>query len=429
MKKSRQLGFSTLISIETTHAAIMRRNYNANIVSTGEEEAQEKVKTGNMLWASTPDSFEPLGLKPIRWKQSLDSLAFHRPPYTSTITSKPGTSAIRGGKKDIYIDEAAFIAKFPELWQAAVPAITRGDGRATVISTPFGESGLYFDMWKSGEWSMHDVPWWESRFMVRGAEFSSDPYAIVAEARENAPSMSTVQRINAYGSDKIKMIFEKGVLRDEIKFKTEYECQFVDEADSYFPWTLIKDNESSERPWRAYHTDYQPEGYITIGVDLAKKRDSSVFTVVEHKPDGKKKILFYYETQNTYNEQFAELKALVSVTRPLRISIDAGGPGAGFAERAYSDELISRSNVELVTFDNALKEQWATKFKGELQMGNIIELSADSKSQEQIHSIKRTRLETGRYKFNGEPHDDYFWSTMLGLYGIDRVPVSFHRLG
>lgn len=406
----------------------MRRNYNANIISTGEDEASEKVKVGNMLWASTPDEFEPYGLKPIRWKQSLDSLAFHKPPYTSTITSKPGTSAIRGGKKDIYIDEAAFIAKFPELWQAAVPAITRGDGRATVISTPFGESGLYFDMWKSGEWSMHDVPWWESRFMVYGAEGSSDPYAVVAEARENAPNMSTIARINRYGSDKIKMIFEKGVLRDEIKFKTEYECQFVDEADSFIPWSLIKNNEADEEPWRSYHRGYEPKGYITIGVDLAKKRDSTVFTVVEHY-DGKKKILFYFETQETYGEQFAQLKQLCDVTNPSRVSIDQGGPGQGFAERAYAGELNTRANVELVTFDNAIKEQWATKFKGELQMGDSIILSKDSKSQEQIHSIKRTRLETGRFKFNGEPHDDYFWSTMLGLYGVDRVPVSFHRIG
>jgi phage FluMu gp28-like protein len=406
----------------------MQRNYNANIVSTGEEEASEKVKIGNGLWASTDDSLEPLGLKPVRWKQSSESLAFHYPPYTSTITSKPGTSAIRGGKKDIYIDEAAFIPKFSDLWQAAIPAITRGDGRATVISTPFGESGLYFDMWKSGEWSMHDVPWWESRFMVRGAEFAERPYDVVAEARANAPEMSTIERINRFGSDKIKLIFEKGVLGDEIKFKTEYECQFVDEADSFIPWKLIKDNESPEKAWKTYHTAYQPEGYITIGVDLAKKRDSSVFTVVEH-TNTQKKILFYYETQATYNEQFMELFSLVRQTNPHRISIDAGGPGAGFAERAYAGELNTRANVELVTFDNALKEQWATKFKGELQMGDKIILSQDQKSQAQIHSIKRTRLETGRYKFNGEPHDDYFWSTMLALYGIDRVPVTFSRIG
>ena len=123
-----------------------------------------------MLWASIPDEFEAMGFKPVKYKDSEEELAFHYPPYTSKTTSKPGTSAVRGGKKDMYYDEAAHIKEFPKLWQAGLPAITRGEGRVTVISTPLGESGLYHDLWKEKRFSRHEVPWWESRFMVKGAE-------------------------------------------------------------------------------------------------------------------------------------------------------------------------------------------------------------------------------------------------------------------
>jgi phage FluMu gp28-like protein len=270
--------------------------------------------------------------------------------------------------------------------------------------------------------------------MVRGAEdelrMGIDPYQnSVAEAIALAPTMSTIQRLNKFGSEKIKTtIFKEGLLEDIIKFQTEFECMFVDEADSYFPWELIQENTATEPAWRSWKTDYQTEGYFTIGVDLAKARDKTVFTVIEHV--GPKKIVrFYFESSDTYMEQFDQLKRLVKAIKPSRISIDSGGPGAGFAERAYAGELETNANIELVTFNNELKEQWATKFKGELQMGDKIVLSSLLKAQEEIHGIKRKRLETGRYKFSGEPHDDYFWSTMLALYGADRVPVSFTRIG
>lgn len=417
--------------MEVVHAAITRRNYNANIVSTGEEEANDKIKTANMLYSSTPDVLEPYGFKPVRWKNSLSELAFHPDPFTSTITSKPGTSAIRGGKKDIYVDEAAFIAKFPELWQGALPAITRGECRATVISTPFGESGLYYEMWSKGEnWSRHIVPWWESRFMVKGAEGSEDPYAVVAEAVRYAPEMKTIDRINRFGSEQLKLIFTDGLHGDLTQFQTEYECTFVDEADSFITWDLINSNSypDGHKDWRFWPLDYETQGHITIGVDLAKKRDSTVFTVVEH-VDGKKYVRFLHETHETYETQFRELQELVLRTRASRVSIDAGGPGAMFAEKANAGGLGPRVNVELVTFTNTLKEQWATQFKGELQVGNTVYLMNNGKHREQIHGVKRKRLESGLFKFSGEPHDDYFWSLMLSLYGNDRIPVKFSRIG
>ena len=423
------------MSIETTHRSNVARNYNANIVSTGEEEAKEKLRVGDQLWSSIPVEFEELGLKPIRWRNAEDALAFHEPPYTSTIMSKPGTSAVRGGRKDMYYDEAAFIKEFPKLWQAGLPAITRGEGKVTVVSTPMGESGLYYELWKDGRFSKHTVPWWESRFMVKGAESAEFPYDVVAEAVEFAPQMDTEERLRRFGSPKLIDIFEVGLRGDLVAFKTEYECTFVDESDAFFPWDLINKNKDTELPvWKRWYDSYEPKGEISIGVDLAKKRDETVMTVVEHVGE-EKFIRYIHATQDDYEVQFEQLKDLVRRTRARRVTIDESGVGEPFMEKARAGRLETSGNVEGVVFTQANKEKWATTFKGDLQ-SNIeggtqkIHLPAHKELLEQIHGVKRTRTENGFFKFAAEKdkRDDYFWSLMLALYGVGRVPVSFRRL-
>lgn len=420
------MGFSTIIALETTHAATVRSEYNANIVSTTQEEAADKLRVGDRLYSSIPSDFIDAGFKPVKYKNAEDVLAFHMPPYTSTITSKPGTSAIRGGKKDMYYDEAAFIKEFPRLYQAGLPAITRGMGRMTVISTPFGETGLYHELWNDKSWSHHEVPWWESRFMVDG-----ENYEVVAEAMEKAPSMSTLERVDAFGSDKIKDILHKGLRDDLIAFQTEYECMFVDEAESYYTLDLIRGCVDEALPlWKEWRYGYQPEWKVSIGVDLAKQRDSSVFTVIEHRVDEEgietAVVRYIYVTQADYTEQFEVLRKLAITTGAQRVSIDATGPGAMFYERARNEGL-GGAHVEGIVFTNKKKEEWATQFKGDLQQEKV-KLLNNAELIHQIHGIKRQKTVSANFRFSGDK-DDYFWSLMLGLYGEGTRPVRFYKLG
>lgn len=425
VNKARQLGLSTIVALECTHAACTRRNYNANIVSTTQEEAADKLRIGDMLWSSIPMEFDKLGFKPIKYKNAEDVLAFHYPPYTSTITSKPATSAIRGGKKDMYYDEAAFIKEFPRLYQAGLPAITRGAGRITVISTPFGEAGLYHELWNedASKWSHHKIPWWESRFMVVGGNYDA-----VLEACYYAPDMDTMTRVDTYGSDRLKDILHRGLRDDLIAFQTEYECMFVDEAESYYTWELVLSGKDDKIPIRkTFPENFEPEGDISIGVDLAKERDSTVFTVVEHLDDGTKKVIFVYATQVDYAEQFKALKRLSQASRARRVSIDATGPGQMFFEQAQREGFGPDVMVEGISFTNAKKEQWATQFKGDLQ-DETVKYPNHSELLNQIHGIKRTKTTSNFFRFAGDK-DDYFWSMMLGLYGEGWRPVKFYKIG
>lgn len=409
------------MGLETTHAACVRRNYNANIVSTTQDEAADKLKTGDLLYSSIPDEWAEYGFKPLKWKNAAEELAFHEPPFTSSIVSKPGTSAVRGGKKDMYYDEAAHIREFAKLWQAGLPAIIRGSGRVTVVSTPLGQSGLYYELWNNEEWSHHQIPWWHSRFMVKGGTEEA-----VMEAMAFAPEMGTEERLERFASEKLLKLFEIGTNSDILVFKTEFECEFVDEREAYFPYgLLVACKNTAEKPWVNWHDGYQTTNPLYIGVDLATKRDATVITVVEKTPE-KSKILFFKELHDTYDEQFKELKALAQSVRPNRISIDETGPGQMFAQKARLGQLEVPCLIETISFTNDKKETWATTFKGDLQTDRV-EFPDNPRFLSQTHGIRRTRTETGRFKFAGDP-DDYFWSAMLALYGANRVPIRFSRV-
>lgn len=424
VNKSRQIGFSTIIGGETVQKACVRPAYKANIVSINQKEAADKITIAGNLYHSIPDAFkesEP-ALKPVLWTNSTDEISFHRPPNTSSIISQPASAAVRGGRKDIYFDEFAHIRDAVKLYRAAMPAITRGDSRLTIISTPLGQSGLFYDIASDErsypQYSRHAVPWWECSAMVK-PELYAEALAIAAQID------GSEDRVVKYGTDKLKVIFD-GFGGDLIGFQTEYEATFADEATAYFTWDLIVNCTDSELPiMREWNPNYEAKGYISIGVDLAKERDQTVFTVVEHLDEGIKKVLFTRATQDEYHEQFEYLRTLIIATRANRVTIDQTGVGQKFVEDAK--RILTGTNIEGVVFTNAKKEKWATTFKGGMQTG-MVSWPNISDLRRQIHGIKRTKTEMNFYKFSGD-HDDYFWSLMLALYGEGRVPARISFLG
>jgi phage FluMu gp28-like protein len=425
VNKSRQIGFSTVIAAEGFHRAgtapWLRTPYEGNYVSVNQKEAADKVEIVRRLYHSMPDILKDDGIKPDLWTDAQNEIAFGRPPYQGTLVSQPASSAIRGGRKDIYFDEFAHIRDAKKLYQAALPAITRGDSRITIVSTPLGQSGLFYDIAVDAdaypEYSRHSVPWWESRAMVK-PELYDEALALAVE-------LPTPERVEKYGSDKLNAIF-RSFGADLISFQTEYEATFVDEAEAYYPWDLVVSCRSDRPIWRDWPEGYEPEGWLAIGMDLAKERDATVIIVteiIETEGETKRIVRFIRELHSSYEEQFRYLDGLIKKVKPNRVSIDQTGVGQMFVERAKRE--IPHSNIEGVVFTNQKKERWATTLKGDMQLGNV-DYPAHPDLMRQIHGIRRTKTESNFYKFAGV-HDDYFWSMVLSLYGEGRVParISF----
>lgn len=370
-----------------------------------------------------------MGFKPELYNNSTYELAFHQPPNVSEVYSQPASSAIRGGSKDIYFDEFAHIRDATKLFQAALPAISRGNKRMTIISTPLGQSGLFYDICADElmypNWSRHSVPWWEFHgYVIDGA---------YDEALAACPDLDTLARLECYGTPKMKEIF-KGFGNDLQAFQTEYEATFVDELSSYFPWSLVVGATDDNLPiWNSIPANWEPEGYVSIGIDLAKVKDESVFTVVEsinhgteEKPDVHHYVRFIHATQDEYENQWSYIKRLAEQSKASRVSIDQTGLGQMFVERAKNDPEVRSVNIEGIVFTNAKKEKWATTLKGDFQ-AETVHWPRIPDLMRQVHGIQRTKSEAGFYKFAGK-RDDYFWSLCLALYGEGRVTPRLSRL-
>ena len=218
---------------------------------------------------------------------------------------------------------------------------------------------------------------------------------------------------------------------DLMSFVTEFEAMFFDEADAYFTLDLIvqaKQTTDEQPIWKDLPPGWKSEGRVTIGVDLARKRDETVFTVVEHLDDGRARVVMCYATQEPYEKQYDKLRDLSQRANASRVTIDETGLGQMFVDWAKgSGDKKPIKNAEGVSFTNQKKEKWATTFKADLQKKRVL-LIEHPQLTRQIHGIRRTRTETGLFKFEGLPHDDFFWSLCLALYGQGRRPINMSSL-
>jgi phage FluMu gp28-like protein len=439
--KSRQIGYSTVIAAETFANMLIRPSYKANVVSINQTEAADKVEIVRNLYHSIPDAFaaeEFGGIKKVLWKDAENELAVGRPPYVSTFVSQPASSAIRGGRKDVLLDEFAHIRDSKKVYKAALPAITRGGGRLSIVSTPLGQSGMFHDIATDvisyPGYSRHKVPWWVCSAMVRSPELLAEAIALSEGDGNDMLRLGSEERVRKYGTPALIEIFD-GFGGDLMGFQTEYEAIFVDETEAYYPWELILAGvDDTQAIWKHLPPGWEAEGSVSIGVDLAKDRDESVFTVVEMTEiEGERHayVRMIHRTQDDYEDQLKYLLKLIKQSGARRVSIDQTGVGQMFVEKAKR-EVTGGVSVEGIVFTNAKKEKWATTFKGELQGVPTVHYPRHNDLMRQIHGIRRTKSDAGFYKFSGgsgAKRDDHFWSLCLGLYGEGRTPARISSLG
>jgi hypothetical protein len=245
------------------------------------------------------------------------------------------------------------------------------------------------------------VPWWLCRF------FCND----VARASVEAPHLPTEERVAAFGRQTIVEQLDSLPLED---FQQEFECRFVDESYSFYPYDLILPCTSDELVLCDDATDLPlPDGRIVAGFDVGRSRDRSELAVFEER-DGRFvcRLLRRYD-QVPFSEQEADLRRLLDTVPVSRLSVDKSGIGMNLAENLARDY----PQVVAEVFSNESKERWATDFKILLQRKDIV-LPRDRELVGQVHSIKRRVLPSGKVSFDAERsarggHADRFWSIAL----------------
>ena len=401
--KSRQVGFSFLFAMEALARAHLRDNYTGVFVSYNLEDAKAKIGTARQLYEELPLAFQKKLISDNKTELAFGSNGAQQ--RVSRIISNP-CKAPRGRTGDTYLDEVAHYTLDREVYKGSTAVILRSNGQLTGASTPLGRRGIFWEIAKQElrrypHHTRQNVPWWLCRFFCTN----------VKAAAKRAPTMATEERVATFGTPGIVEQYDSLPAED---FGQEFECTFVDESYSYYPYDLILPCTSDEVQVAEDVSDIRRgAGRLVAGFDVGRTRDRSELAVFEQRGDRYVCVMLRSYEQASFAAQEAELRRLLNTLPVARLSIDNSGIGMNLAEN------LAREFPQLVpeTFTNARKEQWAVDFKILLQRREVA-LPKDRKLVSQIHSIKRHVLPSGKVSFDSERstkngHADKFWAVAL----------------
>ena len=302
------------------------------------------------------------------------------------IIALPGNPAtVRGPTGDVSFDEAALAAHDEELWRAVLPMATRGDWRLSVVSTPFGDQGLFHRLWfsETGRWSRHKVTIHDA--MAQGL-------------RIDWPAL-------------------QDALGDPDAISQEYECVFLSDALRYFSSDLIKSASYDPGEWR------EPTGTVRYaGIDIGRRRDRTTYYEIAVTPAGGRYILPGETLDRVpFDEQEERLLGLLRRGGVKRVAIDQGGLGMHLAEN------IARrfeGGTEPVTFTASVKESMVTELRKQLEQGRLHVPVDDRRLLRAFGAIRRLVTAANNVRFDAERdeagHADEFWAAALALHAAPR---------
>lgn len=370
--KARQIGMTTAMCFEAIKMALNKR-CSILILSTTERQSMEVIdRIQNLLSIFK----QAVNLKLIR--ESRSEIMF---PNRSKIISLPASpSSIRGYSGHVFLDEFAFHKDSKAIWTAVFPIISKGYS-LRIVSTPAGKTGKFYELWESAEelgFSRHKITIYDA--IKDGLKIDLD-------------------------------LIKKNL--DPESFAQEYECEFIDEAFSYFPLELIYSAISSEcDAW-----DGIPRGVFYMGVDIARKRDLTALVVVEKLGD----VFYVRHIDELKNENFQaqklKIEMLMKTYHVHRICIDATGLGMQLAEELQNQY---GSLVEPINFTLPTKEHLVTFVRALFEKKNI-RLMSHPQLIRDIHAIKKLITPAGNIRFDAdrtetEGHADRFWALALACH-------------
>ncbi|HEY3285277.1 MAG TPA: terminase family protein [Armatimonadota bacterium] len=412
--KSRQVGFSWLFALEAMLAAHARDGAFSIFVSLNREEAQEKIRYALEVHDLLPPGWRRRVLHASRTEIELEG--------GGRLLSHPCRAPRGRSGADLYLDELAFYRDDEEVYQGALPVISRG-GRIVLASTPFGERGVFWrqatgdsgpslpghhpegEKATAAAASHHRVPWWRCSWLRNGEE----PGPQVEE-------LDTPLRVDRFGADRLQVIY---AAMDLQSFQQEYECRFVDAAASWLPYEQLLPCVHEDLAVAETVADLSEIGPLYAGYDVGRVNHASELLVLVPQPSGYRLCLCQTLRGAEFQLQRELLTDLLSRFPRCRLCLDATGLGANLAEDLRRE---FRLRVEPVTFTAPVKETLANGLKLAVEGGRLsIPPTRDLITQ--LHSVRRIITTTGSSRFDAEGraghHADKFWALALALWAAE----------
>jgi phage FluMu gp28-like protein len=381
---ARQTGKTTAIAVKVVHFAFTNAKTTTLIVSRGLRQSmimfgviEGMVKTHPILRKSVVKATRTL-------------IELRNGSHIIALPCGPDGSSLRGHTAHLVVmDEAAFM---PEDVIASVifPMLATTNGRAIMLSTPWGRDHMFYRSFKNPNyWSQH----------VRA---------------EECPRISK------------EFLEEQRLDIGELRYKMEYEAEFVEDENSFFKQDLIREcvEDYDLIDEDQLKTEGRIPGSYFLGADFGKRVDYSVVALLKEEENERYRLEFL--RQFPLGTPYAEVVAFV---QRLNQKFDVG---KGFVDQgAVGESLVEEikefaPQVEGLPFTARIKQDLMILLQTRMEQKRLalpldrVLLSQINEQQYRFGKVKPTERpeEKGIMTFYHPPgtHDDQLWALALAVY-------------
>lgn len=374
----RQVGKSRMCAWLALHKAIT--NSHTRVLITA-----PSLRQSSLLFDTLYSEIEQSGMSDEQWGVERDTQTIIEFDNGSSIHCLPtgrNGNKIRGFTADmVIVDESAFIDDpiFEDILQ---PMLFATSGRMVLASTPWGESGFFYQSWSKGDGSSK----WDSF------------------------------QVSSYDSP----LIEDGDLEEFKEGKTQAQIDrevlgvFVEDSGQFFKAEHISNCMPGGAPERVADNAY-------LGVDIAGTGDDRT---VFHGVDEMGNVFLNDEAHDEMGvlEAAEYIKTLDNNYGFERIFVDRTAIGQGTVEALANDPSINRKH-ESVYFTLQKKQQIYQRLKAALEAG-FLHLPHDKTLRNELESIGSQKTSAGNLKLfprsndTGTGRDDYVDSLALACWGL-----------
>ncbi len=375
----RQTGKTTIIAIKAIHHAYT--NPNSTVLITSPSLRQSMIMFDRIL--KFIQSNPILSRSITRKTRTIIQLT-----NGSQIIALPASGfLLRGYTANLIIaDEAAFM---PEelITQVIFPMLSTTQGKAIFLSTPWGRNHFFYRAFMNPNYSVHHI---------KSSECPLIKPSFLEEMRENMTEQA---------------------------YKMEYEAEFVEDANSFFPQDLIRGciDPSIELIPNLEHK--APSGNNYAGVDFGKLEDYSVISVIRREGETLKLIYLHeFPLGTPYSKVIGQLVKANKTFSLHKVLVDQTGVGEPILEEIKAQGL---RNVEGLTFTIKIKEELLTTLKMAMEQKRL-KIPYHRRLIQQINEQQYSYSKSGHLQFSHPKgsHDDMLWALALAVTAATRTEPS-----
>jgi phage FluMu gp28-like protein len=297
---------------------------------------------------------------------------------------------------EVYLDEAAHFKNDEPVLRVVRPMISASHGRMTIISTPSGKRGLFYNQYMMA-------------VNRRGTDHETKAFDFFP---------STISPLITK-----EFLLKEPLNLTELEFKQEYLGEFIEEADTYLPMELI--HRCVDEKLQLIDEGDPQKSYV-MGIDLAKQRDETVVIILERTKDEHITRHISAWAHMDYADQVGRIGELGEKFTIIGAMVDQTGVG-----EAVMEELQAYvRGVKGVKFTQKMKHELASGLRYSLEHRTLV-LPNHQKLITQLNSLHYKISKGGEFMYESPStetvHDDYVWALALAVYAARKTPFYTRR--